>query len=208
AVRAGRGRGRGTPADARARSQRQRRDPQHLRLLPARAHRRRARRCARPRGARAGGGLGAQRRSRGAGHQVGEAGPRHGRVDRDRPSGVSVRSRAGPDTHGRMIDLPSIAGDPLLRQLMFSGRVADADLERVLTLARRELLAWARGVDPPGAQVQEFFAALAQQCFLTEYVFWETDEEHAEVERLTAALGERLAAGTDVPLALLLAVAA
>jgi SAM-dependent methyltransferase len=107
-----------------------------------------------------------------------------------------------------MIDLPSIADDLLLRQMMISGRVADAELERVLTLARGALLAWARGAYDPGETVQDFFCALAQQYFLTEYVFCETNEERAVVERLCALLGERLAAGGDVRLRWLVAVAA
>lgn len=107
-----------------------------------------------------------------------------------------------------MIGLASIADDPLLRQIMLAGRVSDGELERVLTVARRALLDWARGASNLGVELIEFFCALAQQCFLNEYVFAETDDERSEIARLAAALEERLRTGGDVALPMLIAVAA
>ena len=108
-----------------------------------------------------------------------------------------------------MIGLSSIAGDRLLRQIMVSGRVSDAELERVLTVARRALLDAASGPHAVDADMLEFFCALAQQCFLNEYVFAETDaEERTGIAPLAATLAERLRAGDDVAPLTLAAVAA
>jgi SAM-dependent methyltransferase len=107
-----------------------------------------------------------------------------------------------------MTEQPSIADDPLLRQILVSGRVSDGEVERVLTLARRGLLRRARAGDSLDPPLTEFFCALASQCFLNEYVFAETEAERAGVERLYAQLGERLRTAGEVPPAWLVAVAA
>jgi SAM-dependent methyltransferase len=107
-----------------------------------------------------------------------------------------------------MIGLASIAGDPLLRQLLISGRVSDPDLERVLTVARRALLDWARGANASGGELIDFFAALAEQCFLNEYVFAESDEERGVVETIAATLSERARDRGELASAAVIAVAA
>jgi len=110
-----------------------------------------------------------------------------------------------------MIGLSSIADDPLLRQLMVAGRVSDPDLERVLTVARRALLDWACGINPSGAELIEFFGALAEQCFLNEYAFAESDDERLAVDRIAVQLSERACAGgycSYIPPAWLIATAA
>jgi SAM-dependent methyltransferase len=107
-----------------------------------------------------------------------------------------------------MIGLASIAGDPLLRQLMISGRVCDPEIERVLTVARRALLDWACGTNPSGGELTAFFAALAEQCFLNEYVFAESDDERAAIERIAATLSERAFAGGEILPEWLIATAA
>jgi SAM-dependent methyltransferase len=110
-----------------------------------------------------------------------------------------------------MIGLKSIADDPLLRRLMVAGRVSDPDLERVLTVARRALLDWACGTNPSGAELIDFFGALAEQCFLNEYAFAESDDERIAVERIAVQLSERACAGGYcgyIPPAWLIATAA
>jgi SAM-dependent methyltransferase len=107
-----------------------------------------------------------------------------------------------------MIGLASIAGDPLLRQLLISGRVRDPDLERVLTVARRVLLDWACGANASGGDLVAFFGALAEQCFLNEYVFAESDDERAAIARIAATLGERAQGGGEILPEWLLATAA
>jgi len=102
----------------------------------------------------------------------------------------------------------SIAADPLLRQMLVAGRVSDGEVERVLTLARRGLLRHARAGEQPDPPLVEFFCALAQQCFLNEYVFAETAQDRTAVELLCAELGERLRAGGEVPTVWLVAAAA
>lgn len=107
-------------------------------------------------------------------------------------------------------DLAKLAGDPLTRQVLICGRASDRDLERVLTAARRRLLASA--AEEATAEVSgeplDFACALAQQCFINEYVFAQTQDERAEVERLAAALAERIRAGAAVPAHWLAAIAA
>jgi tetratricopeptide (TPR) repeat protein/SAM-dependent methyltransferase len=112
----------------------------------------------------------------------------------------------GADDGG--VDLAAIADDPMLRGLLVSGRVSDAGLERVLTIARRALLDRAGDAGPGSADHLSFVCALAQQCFLNEYVFAESAEEGGAVERLRAALAESLRAGGAVTPHVLIAVAA
>ena len=50
--------------------------------------------------------------------------------------------------------------------------------------------------------------ALAQQCFLNEYVFAQSDEEAREASRLREVLLQKLSAGSEITPALLAAVAA
>jgi SAM-dependent methyltransferase len=107
-----------------------------------------------------------------------------------------------------MIGQSSIAGDPLLRQVLVSGRVSDGEVERVLTLARRGLLRRARAGERLDPTLLEFFCALAQQCFLNEYVFAESDDERSEVARLAEAIEDRLGTDGDVAPAEVIAVAA
>jgi tetratricopeptide (TPR) repeat protein/SAM-dependent methyltransferase len=129
-----------------------------------------------------------------------------------RAPAVSTAIAATADPGGRggpsgTIDLASIGADRLLLRLLVSGRVSDAEIERVLTLARRQLFEQAGGValDAPSLA---FFCALAQQCFLNEYVFAESDAERAAVERLRTSLLANLDTGGDVDPQVLIAVAA
>jgi SAM-dependent methyltransferase len=89
---------------------------------------------------------------------------------------------------------------------MISGRASDADLEKVLTAARRWLLDSMAG--EPNAGLLDFFCALARQCFINEYVFAEAAEERSGAKRLTAAMAERLQSGADIPPLWLVALAA
>lgn len=94
-------------------------------------------------------------------------------------------------------DLAALAGDPLLLKVMTTGRASDHDLERVLTAARRTLLL--RAPDAPSDRLVAFSSALAQQGFINEYVFAETPDERAALDRLTAATAARLQSGDDIP---------
>jgi tetratricopeptide (TPR) repeat protein/SAM-dependent methyltransferase len=121
-----------------------------------------------------------------------------------------IAATADPGGHGGppgTIDLASIGADRLLLRLLVSGRVSDAEIERVLTLARRQLLDQAIG-DALDAPSLAFFCALAQQCFLNEYVFVESDAEREAVERLLASLLADLEKGGEIAPQVLIAVAA
>src|SRR5205807_9033568 len=94
----------------------------------------------------------------------------------------------------------------LLLRLLVSGRVSDGEIERVLTIARRQLLDQAGG-DALDAPSLAFFCALAQQCFVNEYVFAESAEEGAAVERLRATVLADLEKRREIAPQALIAVA-
>ncbi|BCJ90794.1 hypothetical protein IZ6_15290 [Terrihabitans soli] len=82
--------------------------------------------------------------------------------------------------------LSSIARDPLLRALLESTQFADIGLERLLTLTRSALLdAIAGNGDlPENEDSLAFFCALAQQCFINDYVFALSADEQEKVHGL------------------------
>jgi 2-polyprenyl-3-methyl-5-hydroxy-6-metoxy-1,4-benzoquinol methylase len=95
-------------------------------------------------------------------------------------------------------ELATIANDPLLLQVMQSIPVQDVAFERLLTSLRRTLLSAAHGREAGSEIVTGFACALAQQCFINEYVFVTTPEEDSAIESLKQALADALAAGTVV----------
>jgi SAM-dependent methyltransferase len=114
---------------------------------------------------------------------------------------------------------PSIADDVLfccgLETIRLSGFVA----ERLLTEARYALLRMASGTPGSGGSsggtlggidpsILSFCAALAQQCFINEYVYAQNDEEVRQVDALCGLLQEQLNAGDAVPPILLAVIAA
>jgi 2-polyprenyl-3-methyl-5-hydroxy-6-metoxy-1,4-benzoquinol methylase/tetratricopeptide (TPR) repeat protein len=102
-----------------------------------------------------------------------------------------VRARLAADGH--------VEDDALLRAALAVAPVTDAVLEEALTVARRGLL--------DGGGDAAFAAALAQQCFLNGYIFWQDDSENARVVTLRARIEALLAAGASVPDAELAALA-
>ena len=70
----------------------------------------------------------------------------------------------------------TVLEEPLLLRMLEIVVIRDASLERVITEARRRML------DEP--LPLPVMSAIAHQCFNTEYVFDETPEERAKVERL------------------------
>jgi 2-polyprenyl-3-methyl-5-hydroxy-6-metoxy-1,4-benzoquinol methylase len=107
-----------------------------------------------------------------------------------------------------------VAGDTLLLGLLDASPIASPGLERLLTLARAVLLdAAVRSgpylVDDGGADRETvFYAALARQCRINEYVFAVTAAEQEGVEALRARLTEALACELPAPPTWVLAVAA
>jgi SAM-dependent methyltransferase len=87
-----------------------------------------------------------------------------------------------PDLHELFgaAGLTSIAADPMLLHLISSTSAKTVEMERLLTAVRAALLLTP---EKAGADILGFASALAQQCFINEYVFSVTP---AETERLAA----------------------
>jgi SAM-dependent methyltransferase len=107
--------------------------------------------------------------------------------------------------------LGALATDALLRALLEAAPVRSMRLERFLTCARHALLESASSMqapDPTDVAALGFYASLARQCFINEFIF---DCPAAEQAAAAAARGRLLAlleAGEALPPLLLLAVAA
>jgi SAM-dependent methyltransferase len=96
--------------------------------------------------------------------------------------------------------LAAVARDRLLRALLESAPVQDVELGRFLTSARFALLEQAVGsaASSETADVIGFYGALAQQCFINEYVFACTPDETRQAAELAERLGAALASGASV----------
>lgn len=99
------------------------------------------------------------------------------------------------------------AADPLLRSLLEAVTIPDIELERFLTMARHAMLESA-GAANGEASALDFHCALAQQCFINEYVYAATAEEAARAHALRDALAAALETGASIAAAQLVAVAA
>ncbi|WP_246198128.1 tetratricopeptide repeat protein [Solidesulfovibrio aerotolerans] len=108
----------------------------------------------------------------------------------------------------------AVTGDALLLALLDASPIAAPGLERFFTLARSCLLEAALGVttaapDADGTERETaYYAALARQCRINEYVFDLTADEADKAARLTARLSQALAQDQPVPAVWVLAVAA
>jgi hypothetical protein len=99
-------------------------------------------------------------------------------------------------------ELAEICGDRLLRCFLESTIVFDLEFEQFLTAVRRTMLAAvvADGDLQPSAQEGlRFLCALAQQCFINEYIFFCPDEEKRQADGLRCKLVEALTSGAAVP---------
>jgi len=98
-----------------------------------------------------------------------------------------------------------VSGDALLLALLDAAPIASPGLERFFTLARSCLLDAALRVgayqlDDGGADRETaFYAALARQCRINEYVFDVSADEAAGVAELTVRLSDALAKDLPVP---------
>jgi tetratricopeptide (TPR) repeat protein/2-polyprenyl-3-methyl-5-hydroxy-6-metoxy-1,4-benzoquinol methylase len=101
----------------------------------------------------------------------------------------------------------ALADDELLLALLVSAQNTDVELERFLTMARRALLEAAASDDADDGAIG-FYAALARQCFINEYVFFKSEEEIDRASELRDALAVALERGTPISSLELLAVAA
>jgi 2-polyprenyl-3-methyl-5-hydroxy-6-metoxy-1,4-benzoquinol methylase len=94
----------------------------------------------------------------------------------------------------------TMAREAMLLALLQSKVVHDVELERLLTAIRRGLLQHAieadrQRLDDDGLA---FFCALAQQCFLNEYVFALGDIEQTQVRQVEDRVVAALAAGAEI----------
>jgi len=105
--------------------------------------------------------------------------------------------------------LEAVCGHAMLQSLLKTAPVCSLELERLLTMARSVLLATAwQGAKVLTSGLLEFYAALACQCAINEYVFAVTEAEADQVRTLSASLSAALTAGTAVPVLWPVAVAA
>jgi 2-polyprenyl-3-methyl-5-hydroxy-6-metoxy-1,4-benzoquinol methylase len=84
----------------------------------------------------------------------------------------------------------SIASDPLLLTILRSTPIRDIDFERTLVAIRAGLLKTAMEGEKADPVTLGFCAALAQQCFINEYVFAMTPTEQQYVNRMASTLAD------------------
>jgi SAM-dependent methyltransferase len=95
-------------------------------------------------------------------------------------------------------DVSAIAADPYFRIVLESTPVRDIALERLLTSLRAAILSAALAGEQVTDDVLAFYGALAQQCFINEYVFAAAGDELEQVDQLKAILTDALARGAPV----------
>jgi len=107
--------------------------------------------------------------------------------------------------------LAALAADPLLHSLLVAAPVTTIEFERFLSCARYALLETASSElasDSAEIAALKFYAALARQCFITEYIFDCDDKERTAAAVCRAKLLALLNLNAVVPPFLVLAVAA
>lgn len=117
------------------------------------------------------------------------------------PAFEKIDDEETPDQLGR---------DPLLQALLTTTPVCDDQLEYILADARRCLLdSTSKAIEAEDgcAAGLAFYSALAQQCFINEYVFFCSDEELQAASRLRDLLATSLESAQEITPLLILAVA-
>jgi SAM-dependent methyltransferase len=121
-------------------------------------------------------------------------------------SGLPVRNEA---VFGA-VEIAAIAANTFLRCVLGATIIRGVPLETFLTALRQALLRHADNEAAGAAALQDealgLFCALAEQCFLNEYVFAQSAEETGRAERLRALLQRKLDDSTDVAVGLVAAV--
>jgi Tfp pilus assembly protein PilF/SAM-dependent methyltransferase len=105
-----------------------------------------------------------------------------------------------PELFGKT-ELAALDADKLLLALLVTAQNIDLPLERFLTMARRALL------ENQTEEGLAFRCALARQCFINEYVFFQSAEEIAAAEKLRAGLAASLESGETISPSAVAAVA-
>jgi tetratricopeptide (TPR) repeat protein/SAM-dependent methyltransferase len=106
--------------------------------------------------------------------------------------------------------LAALAADPLLHAVLQGGTASSIPFERFLTCARHALLEIASQPQASAADLAAlpFFAALARQCFINEYVYDCLEDEQDAAAACRSQLRALLDANAAIPPLLLLATAA
>jgi len=124
-------------------------------------------------------------------------------------TGATWPARPAPDDFWRSPELRTLAEDDLLCRLLQSDPIPDIGLEGALANARAAMLtaatANAHEIDDG---LLRFFSAVAQQCFVNEYVYAVPDAEAAQADKLKTALRAAIGAGAEIPVLWPIAVAA
>jgi 2-polyprenyl-3-methyl-5-hydroxy-6-metoxy-1,4-benzoquinol methylase len=109
-------------------------------------------------------------------------------------------------------EIYALANDVFLRCAMQSTLLRGVELEFLLTHLRFALLRLAQDSEHKTIKLDDdtasMFCALAEQCFINEYVFAQSERETQEAAQIREVLQDRLSAGHDIPSILLAAVAA
>lgn len=96
-------------------------------------------------------------------------------------------------------ELAALQSDGLMDALLTTAPVSSAELERVMTIARRKLLKETQSISNSQPDtLLPFASSLAQQCFINEYVFNLDAAERAEAGRLRDSLSEAARAGYTI----------
>jgi SAM-dependent methyltransferase len=103
--------------------------------------------------------------------------------------------------------LAAICGDPMLLCMLQSVPPRNIDFERLMTSLRLSLLDAAGASESVAPSLLAFCCALAEQCFINEYIFATTPDEDAKVERLKAALGDAIKSRAAIAPLLIAAIA-
>ena len=106
--------------------------------------------------------------------------------------------------------LKAIADDIFFRCALESVPLHGIPIERLLTVLRAALLA--RGIEfkfgRSDSGIESLVCAIAQQCFINEYVFAQGEDETRDSGNLKELLLQKLSSGTEIPPLLLAQVAA
>lgn len=102
------------------------------------------------------------------------------------------------------------ASSTLLKTMLISGPIPDRDIELALTCLRRHLLKLALSTSCPendADAIPPLYYCLAQQCFINEYVYFQTLDEIKESQQLRHQLIKALKGELPIPIIWVIALA-
>jgi len=111
--------------------------------------------------------------------------------------------RGGPISDS---EIAKVARDPYIRKALQSTLIRGLQLELFFTYLRKSLLRLAS--ETVDSDILVLFSALAQQCFINEYVYLIGDDEALQIAKWRELIEERMADGNSIEPFILVAVAA